>query len=436
MEIPERVKKLERKPAPVLAEKFGPLQGMRVLSTSSLVAVPFAASMFADFGAEVIHVENPGAGDPMRAGSPALEKNGKKVSYIWVDNGRNRLSMELDLRINKNNWSKEIFLGLIKVSDVWIENLVWLEQRYGITDALVREVNPHISIIHESGYGKPEFGGNPDICWRASYDLIGQAYGGWNHLVGDPKGPPTRIPVGAVDYITALMVCFSGMAGYIDAQNRNKGQVYDIAQFETTARIMGDNFASYLNLGIINKRQGNKSLAAQPYGIFKASDGYMALGAYGYSVFGRFMKALQEVTGLNPEDYPMDEVAAGEESINSPRGKELDRITTEWIASHTRKEVDALFEKYEVPCAPVYTSKDAAQDEHWIKRDDFIEYVDQTTEQKVKSFGIAPKMSATPGKVWRGAPRLGQDTDDILAKLLGYTAKEIAQIRQEKIVCR
>ena len=82
MEIPERVKKLERKPAPVLAEKFGPLQGMRVLSTSSLVAVPFAASMFADFGAEVIHVENPGAGDPMRAGSPALEKNGKKGSYI------------------------------------------------------------------------------------------------------------------------------------------------------------------------------------------------------------------------------------------------------------------------------------------------------------------------------------------------------------------
>jgi len=161
VEIPEKVKRLEKRPAPILIDRFGPLQGIRVLSTSSLVAAPFGGSMMADFGAEVIHVENPGFGDPIRGMPPFITGNGGKVSPIWADNGRNRLSMELDLRINKKPLSKEVFLGLIKASDVWIENLVWLEQRYGITDELVREVNPQISIVHESGYGKPEFGGTP-----------------------------------------------------------------------------------------------------------------------------------------------------------------------------------------------------------------------------------------------------------------------------------
>ena len=435
MKIPERVKKLEKKPAPILSEKFGPLQGIRVLSTSSLVAAPFGGSMFADFGAEVIHVENPGAGDPIRGGAPFFEKNGRKVSTIWADNGRNRLSMELNLRINKKTLSQEIFLSLIKVSDIWIENLVWLEQRYGITDELVREVNPQIAIVHESGYGKPESGGIPDICWRASYDLIGQAYGGWNHLVGSPDGPPTRIPAAAVDYVTALMVCFSGMVGYIDSQKRKKGQVFDCAQFETTARILGNNFSNYLNLGIVNKRQGNKSQMNQPYGIFKASDGYIGLGAAGPSVYGRFIGALAEATGLNPDDYPM-EVALGPETYSTPKGKELDQITREWIASHTREEADGLFEKHQVPCAPVYTTEDAAKDSHWIKRNDFIEYTDQTIEATVKSFGVAPKLSDTPGKVWRGAPRMGQDTDAILTKILDYTPSEVEQLRREKIVCR
>lgn len=192
-EIPPKILNMERKKAPLFIPEFGPLKGTRVLLTGSIVAGPFIATMLGDFGAEVIHVEAPGMGDTYRTLGPFLVKNGKKVSLPFSNDARNRLSMTLDLRINKNPESKEIFLGLIKQSDIWIENLVWLEERYGITDELVMKVNPKIVIVHVSGYGHPEFGGDPKICKRASYDLIGQAYSGWPNVIGFRDGPPTRL---------------------------------------------------------------------------------------------------------------------------------------------------------------------------------------------------------------------------------------------------
>ena len=139
MEIPERVKKMKRKPAPLLIPEFGPLRGIRVLSTGSIIAGPFIGTLLADLGAEVIHIERPGFGDTYRTLGPFITRNGKKVSAPWANEATNRLSMELDLRLNQKPASREVFYGLIKQSDFWIENLVWLEQRYGITDEEVLE---------------------------------------------------------------------------------------------------------------------------------------------------------------------------------------------------------------------------------------------------------------------------------------------------------
>ena len=434
MEIPERVKRLERKPAPILTPKFGPLQGMRVVQTVSLIAGPFAGTMMADFGAEVIHVENPGTGDSWRLMPPLIP--GTKLSCAWAQEGRNRLSMELDLRINKNPLSKEVFLSLIKVSDIWIENLVWLEQRYGITDELVHEVNPQITIVHESGYGKPESGGDPDRCWKASYDLIGQSYGGWCHLTGEPDAPPTRISPASTDYLAAYSVCMGSLMGYINTLETGEGQAIDASQFEAAARILGDNFSRYLNLNEVPTRTGNKSLLYQPNNIFKTTDGYLAVAVSEHNQFQRFLQAMAEVIGLNPDDYPWPEVNGSEEAINSPRGRELDRITTDWISHHTRKEADDLFARYDVPSTPVYSAEDAAKDPHWLQRGDFVECIDQTIQKKVKIFGVASKFSQTPGRVWRGAPAVGQDTENILTKILDYTPEEINQLRAERVICK
>ncbi|MCD6359066.1 MAG: CoA transferase [Dehalococcoidia bacterium] len=435
MEIPQRVKKLEKKPAPTLVPGFGPLKGVRVLQTASMIAAPHAGTMMADFGAEVIHVEAPGVGDKMRTVGPFISRNGKKVSTLWADNARNRLSMELDLHIDKKPLSKEVFLALIKSCDIWIEGLPMGEHEYGITDELVSTVNPKITITHESGFGNPEFGGTPAMRHKPSSDLIAQAYSGWSYLTGEPDGPPTRIAPNSADYITALTASVAALTGYIHSRSTGAGQASDVAQFEAVARTLGDTVPCYFNVNHhISKRVGNKARAFQPYDLFQTSDGRVAVGGVGPGVFGKFLNAMKEATGLNPDDYPWSEVANSPEQLDSPKGVKLDQILREWLVNHTKKEATALFEKYDVPVGPASTAQDACEDEHWIDRNNFVECTDQTLQEKIKIFGIVPKMQETPGKVWRGAPSLGQDTTDILTRILDYTTEEIKQLREEKII--
>ncbi len=437
MDISERVRKLERKPAPAIIPRFGPLQGIRILQTAQIVAGPHIGTLCADFGAEVIHVENPGFGDIVRSVGPFIRNGDAQVSTTWADNGRNRLDMELDLHINEKPKAREIFLGLIKSSDIWVENMIWLEQRYGISDKLIREVNPKIVIVHVNTYGRPEFGGREDMWWQAGFDLMGQAYGGWSHLVGNSDGPPTLIVPFSADYITALTGCFGALMGYIHAQKTGKGIMVDASQFESVARILCENFCSYLNLHHVNGRgNATRSGANQPYGIFKATDGWIAMGSVGAAMWKKLMRALQDAVGINPDEYPIDEVGSSPEAINSPKGRELDRIITDWIGKHSSEEVEKLLLKYGVPCTKVYTSKDACEDRHWIDRDDFVECTDQSIKKDIKIFGVVPKITDVPGKIWRGAPALGQDTDMILKEILGYTTEEVEVLRGEKIICR
>jgi crotonobetainyl-CoA:carnitine CoA-transferase CaiB-like acyl-CoA transferase len=432
--IPEKVKTMERKPAPLFSPEFGPLKGVRVLLTGSIVAGPFIATMLGDLGAEVIHIEPPGSGDTYRTLGPFLVKDGKKVSLPFSNDARNRLSMTLDLRINKNPESREIFLGLIKQSDIWVENLVWLEERYGITDDLVMKVNPRIVIVHVSGYGHPNFGGDPKICKRASYDLIGQAYSGWPNVTGFRDGPPTRLSLWACDYVTALFGTIGALAGYLHAQKTGEGQVIDVAQYEAVARMLESYYTAYLNAKIEREREGNKATGFQPYGIFKASNGWVAIGAFGPAVYKRFLEAMKEAVGLDPNEYPWEECAATSQAVSSPKGRKLDSILTEYVEKHTVEEIEELFNKYSVPCSRVMTPKDAANDAHWLSRQLFVEAFDYNAMETLKFFGVVPKFNKTPGKVWRGSPKLGQDSDEILKKLLGYTDEEIKRLREKKIV--
>ena len=186
------IEEMQRVAAPALIPKFGPLEGMRVLSTGSIVAMPHAANMLADFGAEVIHVERPKGGDTYRTLAPFLKSEGKSVSSSWAQDARNRLSLSLEVNL-KIPEVKEIFLGLVKNSDVWLENLVWIE-KLGITDEMCLAVNPKLIIVHVSGFGRPQFGGLPEMCDRGSYDMIGQAASGWMSLMGFPEPAPPPWP--------------------------------------------------------------------------------------------------------------------------------------------------------------------------------------------------------------------------------------------------
>ncbi|MGD0153576.1 MAG: CoA transferase [Thermacetogeniaceae bacterium] len=423
------VEEMQRVSAPVLIPKFGPLEGMRVLSTGSIVAMPQAANMLADFGAEVIHVERPKIGDPYRTLAPFVQDTGKKVSASWAQDARNRLSLSLEVNLNIPE-AKEIFLGLIKNSDIWLENLVWIE-KLGITDEMCLDVNPKLVIAHVSGFGRPQFGGIPEICDRGSYDMIGQAASGWMSLMGFPEpNPPSMAKPWANDYISAMMSVFGVLIGYINAKKTGKGQVVDVAQYEANARQLSDTFVSYLEAGILRGRTGNKSPAFQPYDVFRAKDKWVCVAAFGPAVYQRFIKAL----GLDLDHYTWKECASSVEAVASEKGQEVDRLTREWIGVRTAIEVEEHMSKYKVPCSVVYDAKDLAENPHWQARGNFIEYEDQTLGRKIKAFGIAPKLSATPGIVWRGAPTTGQDTDAILSKILGYSQTEIDSFREKGII--
>ena len=409
--------------------EFGPFAGMRVICSGSLIAMPFAATMLADFGAEVIHIERPGVGDTLRMLAPFAEVNGRKVSTAWAQDARNKLAMSLELNL-KFDEVKEIFFGLLKEADVFMENMVWLD-KLGIYDEDLLKVNPRLVIVHISGMGHKEFGGVPSICNRASYDMIGQAFSGWLNLQGEPNKDPSISKPYTNDFVSAFAALFGTLAGYTCAQRTGKGQVVDIAQFEAMAQYMCGTYTAYTMTGKVAQRTGNNNPAFQPYNMFRSSDGFLvALGAFGHGVFNRCIPAM----GLDVEYFNYKDCSSGPAAVASPKGRELNDTVVAWCASHTAAQIESAMEGARVPCATVNTAKSAFENEHFRSRNDWISYEDQTVGAAVTAFGIAPKLSETPGQVWRGAPALGQDTDAILKTILGYDDAKIAELKAKKLI--
>ncbi len=432
--IPPRVRSMPKVSAPKFVPEYGPLSGIRVLTLGTLIAGPFISTLLSDYGAEVIHIERPKVGDTYRKLGPFIKRGEKELGAGWLNDSRNKLSVTLDIRINRSELAKEILLGLVKQSDILVENLVWLEDRYGITEELLFEVNPSLVIVRVSGYGNAKIGGEKEKSNRAAYDLIGQAYSGWPNIIGFEDGPPTRLALWACDYVTALMGTIGALSAYIKAKATGIGQVVDVAQYEAVARILESYYTAYINAGIVRGREGNKAKSFMPYGIYKAKDGWIAIGAFGPGVYARFIKALSKATGIDPQDYPHDKCGATPDAVASEKGRELDRILSDYIASHTVAEIEDLFNSHSVPCSRIMTPEDAKNDRHWLDRGNFVELIDEFFGEKITYFGIVPKFSKTPGKVWRGSPKLGQDTERVLKELLGYTDDDIKRFKEEGII--
>ena len=256
--------------------EYGPFAGMRVITSGSLIAMPFAATMLADFGAEVIHIERPGVGDTLRMLAPFAEVNGKKVGTAWAQDARNKLSLTLELNLNHPE-VKELFYGLIREADIFMENMVWLD-KLGIYDDEMLKVNPKLVIVHISGLGNAKFGGVPSVCNRASYDMIGQAFSGWLYLQGFKDRDPVVAKPYMNDFVSAFAALFGTLAAYNVAQKTGKGQVVDVAQFEAMAQYMCGTYTSYTMAGAVTERSGNASPAFQPYDLFEPAQSAGAAG--------------------------------------------------------------------------------------------------------------------------------------------------------------
>lgn len=427
----ERWKTLEKKPAPLFTKEFGPLSGIRVLLNGSVVAAPFAATMMSDFGAEVIALERPKVGgDTARHQKPQVTNGEKHISGSWMQNARNKLSFTLETNLKKVPESKEIFLSLIKNVDVWIENMVWIE-KLGINDEMLLEVNPKLVICHVSGFGTPRFGGLERHLNRACYDPLAQAESGWGLLQGFPDKPPYYAQQYIGDYLSGLFAVNGILMALRHVEATGKGQIIDSTLCESYMRVMDDNYTIWGEAGIQKQRQGIKQKTYQPAGIFATKDGkYINLGAYGKGAYEKVIKGF----GLDLDKYSYEAAGGSQEALESDLGKELDKKFEEYFLSHTAQEAIEILIDNNLGAAIVKDCKDVMEDEHWKSRNDWVTYEDQTLEKEITAFGFAPKMSETPGEVWRGAPRLGQDTYDIMTKLLDYTPEEVEALKGKGVI--
>lgn len=423
---------LEKIPAPHFIPQFGPLTGMRLMMSGSIVAGPFGAQLMADFGAEVIHLELPGIGDSYRTQRPALTSDdGSKEMGAAYCQKRNKMSFALNTNFKKNPEAKEIFFRLVKQVDAWIENVVWLE-KMGIDCKELLEINPKLVIVHVSGFGRPQFGGDPEICDRASYDPIGQCEGGLANMVGFPDGPPIYGSPFPNDYLTGVYAFGSCLAGYVHVLNGGLGQEIDLSQAETQARNLDDHHVCYINMGIEKSRVGNRVPIFQPASMHRCKDGrYAFIGAFGKAAYDRCLVGL----GLDPEEYKWEECGNSKEAVDSPGGVALYNQLDKWFGERTAQEAQDHMAKHKTPVGIVKAPKDMYNDPHWHARGNFIKYrVPALKDREIEAFGFVPKFMNTPGQVWRGSVDIGYDTERIMTGLLGYTQPEVDAFKGKGII--
>jgi len=424
--VPEWITSLPRPVTPAIVPRFGPLEGVRVVGTGILVAQPYIGTKLAEFGAEVIHIERPG-GDPFRWTAPLLTRGPRPHGCDEAEVTKNKLSMGLDL---KHARGIELLMALWKISDVWMESSApGTLERGGILNELALAINPSLVIVRVCTYG--QFG-KEEYLGRPGYDALAQAFGGMMNVTGDPSGPPQRAKVYTGDYITALTGWAATMMALWEVKKTGRGQVVDLAQFEAVAQTQGNCLPLYTGEGATYRHTGNKAPGFQPYDTFKCKDGWVFIGALGGAIYPRVPKFL----GLDVEAYSYEACSKDAAAVDSEKGRELDRRLREYCAHRSGLEVETALNKAQIGCARVFAVEDQYADEHYRAREMTVPVLDRQSGVPIRVYGVVPKMSLTPGRIWRGAPSIGDDSTEILSKMLGLSEQDIKRLYDEQVVHR
>jgi crotonobetainyl-CoA:carnitine CoA-transferase CaiB-like acyl-CoA transferase len=398
----------------LIPEQFGPLQGMRIVSTGFYLAQPFAASLAAEMGAEVIHVERPKVGDPYR-----MWRADGTHGYGFMQERRNMLCVTLDFSQPRG---RDLFIKLLGETDIWMESSKpGSLAKFGLGDESVLKAHPRLIVTHVSGFGQS---GDPDYVSRPAYDSIGQAFSGMMYQNGEVDRSPYRAQPDSGDYMTASYALWSSLAAYIRMLKSGKGQSIDVAIFEVVHKHLGPTMLEYFQEGIVRERHGNKSTFNQPMDCFRAKDGWMMIVA----MFAQFDR-LCELMGLDPRQWRPIHLG----NMNTPQALEFDRALRKWVGEQTVDDVVRLLIDNGVPCAKVQSSKDVADHPHYQARQVHIEW-DDGMSGRVKGLGVVPKFTDTPGKIWRGAVSLGHDNELVYGKLLGVETAELEQLQRDEVV--
>ena len=394
---------------------FGPLEGIKVLELGTLIAGPFCGKTLADFGAEVIKVEPPGDGDPLRRWRRM--RNG--VSLWWHVQSRNKKSITLDLRQAEG---QAIARRLARDCDIVIENFRpgALEKWNLGWDALSRE-NPKLILVRISGYGQ-----TGPYRERPGFAAIGEAMGGMRYITGFPDRPPVRPNLSVGDTLASLHGVIGALLALHHIKNGGQGQVIDVALYESVFNITESLLPEFDAQGVVRERSGSTLPGIAPSNLYPCRDGaYVLIAGNADALFRRLMSAIGR-------DDLRDDPALAKNDGRAAQMARIDNAIAAWTSKFTQEEVLERMEKAEVPAGRIYTAADIAADPHYAARG-MIEKIVASDGEPLKVPGIVPKLSGTPGGIRTQAPKLGEHTDAILAEV-GYSTADIAALRKGGIV--
>ncbi len=393
----------------------GPLSGLKVLELGQLIAGPFAAKTLADFGAEVIKIESPAGGDPLRAWR--MLKDG--TSVWWQVQSRNKRSLALDL---KDAQAQEIVRKLAAEADVLIENFrPGAMEAWGLGPDEMLRLNPRLVMLRISGYGQ-----SGPYRARPGFGVVAEAMGGMRHLTGEPGRVPVRIGVSIGDTLAALHGVIGVLMALQERHRSGQGQVVDVALYEAVFNCMESLLPEYSEFGAVRGPAGSAMPGIAPTNAYRCADGAYALVAgNGDSIFRRLMG----VIGRN--DLAGDPQLAGNAG-RVARVAEIDEAIERWTRQYPVDRVLVALDAASVPAGRIYTVADIAADPHYRARG-MIADVLMDDGSTLQVPGVVPKLSRTPGGHRRNAPRLGQDTGSVLREI-GLTDAQIEALKRHGIV--
>ena len=395
----------------------GPLSDLRVIEMGTLIAGPFCGQILGDFGADVIKIEDPRSGDPMRQWGRSLPQG---LSPWWPVIGRNKRSIGLDLRTPEG---RDIARALIAKADILIENFrPGTMEKWGMGYEALSADNPGLIMARVSGYGQ-----TGPYAGRAGYGLIGEAMGGLRHVTGEADRPPARAGISIGDSLTAMHAVMGITMSLHHRARTGRGQMIDAALYESVLGVMENLVTEYDLTGYVRERSGSILPGIAPSNVYPCQDQEMILiGGNGDNVFTRLAETMGRPE-LATDPKFCDHLSRGSNQT------ELDHIVAGWTATFRLGDLIALLDEKGIPNGRVYRAPDMLEDPQFKARDTIVE-TDHPVFGKIKMQNAFPKLSETPGAVRWPGPTLGEHTDEVLRSLVKLDDGRIADLKARGIV--
>lgn len=393
----------------------GPLEGVRVLDVSTILAGPLACQILGDYGADVIKVEHPRAGDSMRGHGPV--KDG--VSLWWKEISRNKRTVAIDLGKREG---AELLVRLARHADVLVENFrPGTFERWGLSPEVLVEANPRLVLVRVSGFGQ-----TGPYASRAGFGTLAEAMSGFAHLTGEPDGPPTLPAFGLADSIAGIAASSAVSMALLARERTGRGQVIDMSLLAPIMTAVGPGPMAFQQTGQVGMRQGNRSVNNSPRNTYRTRDGqWVAISTSAQAIAERVLTLVG-----HPEVLEEPWFASGRE--RAQHADLLDGYVGGWIAERTRADVVAAFTEAGAAVAPVYDARDIYEDEH-VRATGMITHVDDAELGELAMHDVMWGMSETPGEIRFTGRALGEDTDEVLAEA-GVTKAELDELRSRGVV--